>query len=88
MHYSITEDEEFDSYYVLKISTDDGERYYFSSRLFVCDIGLAHQFNTLRSVKRCMKQCKGFCCSILKLKREFQADNFFSNAQTIVKDMF
>ncbi len=71
MHYGITEEEEFDSYYVLKILTDGGEKYYFSSRLFVQDIGLAHQFNTLRSAKRCMKQCSTYCCSILKLKREF-----------------
>ena len=71
MNYGIIEEDEFDSYYVLKIMTDGGVKYYFSPRLFVSDLGLAHQFNTLRSVKRCMKQCKGFCCSILKLKREF-----------------
>ena len=70
MRYDITEDEAFDSYYVLKIMTEQGEKFFFSSRLFVQDIGLAHQFNTLRSAKRCMKRCSPYHCSIQKMKRE------------------
>lgn len=57
MNFYVDNENEFDFYYVLKISTDCGEKYFFSQRLFVCDIGLAKKFNTLRSVRRSIKLC-------------------------------
>jgi len=70
MHWSLSDDEEFDIYYVLKVITASGERYFFSPRLFVCDIGLAKKFNTLRSVRRSIKLCGIERYVIEKCKRE------------------
>ena len=50
--------DEFDNYYVLKVITDQEEKYFFSPRLFVHDIGLAKKFNTIRSVRRSIKLCE------------------------------
>lgn len=49
--------DDFDSYYVLKIKSEHGDKYFFTERMAVRDVGLAHQFNTLRSVKRIIKRC-------------------------------
>ena len=62
-------DDDFDSYYVIKIFDDLGERYFFSARTFVSDIGLAKKFNTVRSAKRSIKLLENLNCQIEKLKR-------------------
>lgn len=64
----ITEDE-FDSFYVIKILDTSGDRYFFSLRTFVTSIELAKKFNTLRSAKRSVKLIGDFNCVIEKLKR-------------------
>lgn len=48
-------DEDFDVYYILKIFTNEGTKYFFRPNLFVSDIGLAKKFNTIRSVRRSIK---------------------------------
>lgn len=62
-------EDEFDSYYVIKISDTSGDRYFFSLRTFVASIDLAKKFNTLRSAKRSVKLIGDFNCIIEKLKR-------------------
>lgn len=69
MNFYVGSENEFDIYYVLKILTDCEERYYFSPRLFVHDIGLAKKFNTLRSVRRSVKLCGIHHYQVEKLKR-------------------
>ncbi len=61
--------DEFDSYYVIKISEGFGDKYFFSTRIFVKSIDLAKKFNTLRSAKRSMKLIGDFNCIIEKIKR-------------------
>lgn len=61
--------DEFDSYYVIKISEDFGDKYFFSARTFVKNIDLAKKFNTLRSAKRSVKLIGDFNCIIEKFKR-------------------
>lgn len=63
------EDTDFDSYYVIKILDECGEKYFFSARTFVSDVGLAKKFNTLRSAKRSIKLLDNLSCRIEKLKR-------------------
>lgn len=62
-------EEDFDSYYVIKIRQESGDRYFFSIRTFVNDIGLAKKFNTIRSAKRSIKMIENASCKIEKLKR-------------------
>ena len=61
--------EEFDSYYVIRIMESGGDRYFFSTRTFVNDIGLAKKFNTLRSARRSVKLLDNSDCKVEKLKR-------------------
>lgn len=63
------DEEDFDSYYVIKICDECGDKYFFSVRTFVSDIGLAKKFNTLRSAKRSIKLLENQSCKIEKLKR-------------------
>lgn len=70
MMWNLYEDEDFDSYYVLKYDTGNGEKYFFTARIAVSSAGLAHQFNTLRSVKQCIKRCKITDYRIEKIKRK------------------
>ena len=63
-----TEDD-FDSYYVIRIRTDSDDRYFFSVRTFVKDIGLAKKFNTVRSARRSIKMIDNTNCKIEKIKR-------------------
>ncbi len=62
-------DDEFDSYYVIKILTDGESKYFFSTRTFVKDKSLAKKFNTMRSAKRSVKLLMGVKCKIEKNKR-------------------
>lgn len=62
-------EDEFDSFYVIKISDSSGDRYFFSLRAFVANIDLAKKFNTLRSAKRSVKLIKNCNCVIEKFKR-------------------
>ena len=62
-------EEDFDSYYVIKISEDMGDRYFFSARAFVKSVDLAKKFNTLRSAKRSVKLIENTHCIIEKIKR-------------------
>lgn len=48
-------EEDFDRYYVLKVSTPRGMLYYFRPNVYVADVGLARKFNTIRSVRRSIK---------------------------------
>lgn len=64
----MTEDD-FDSFYVIKISDDSGEKYFFSIRAFVTSIDLAKKFNTLRSARRSVKLIGNSNCVIEKIKR-------------------
>ena len=64
----ITEDD-FDSFYVIKISDSSGDKYFFSIRAFVTNIDLAKKFNTLRSAKRSVKLINNYNCIIEKFKR-------------------
>ena len=65
----ILTEEEFDSFYVIKISDNMGEKYFFSIRAFVTSVDLAKKFNTLRSAKRSVKLIKDYNCVIEKIKR-------------------
>ena len=65
----LIDEDEFDSYYVIKISEDFGDKYFFSVRTFVKSIDLAKKFNTLRSAKRSAKLIGDFNCIIEKFKR-------------------
>lgn len=65
------DNEDFDYFYVLKVKSDDCEKYFFSKRVLVGDIGLAKQFNTMRSVKRSIKLFDIRNYKIEKIKREF-----------------
>ena len=62
-------EDDFDSYYVVKIYQDSGDSYFFSTRTFVKDIGLAKKFNTVRSAKRSIKLMQDMKCRIEKIKR-------------------
>lgn len=62
-------EDEFDSYYVIKISDDFGDKYFFSIRTFVTSKELAKKFNTLRSAKRSVKLIEDYNCIIEKFKR-------------------
>ena len=62
-------EDDFDSYYVIKILDECGDKYFFSARTFVKDQGLAKKFNTLRSAKRSIKLLDNLSCRIEKLKR-------------------
>ncbi len=62
-------EDEFDSYYVIKISENSGDRYFFSARMFVKNIDLAKKFNTIRSAKRSIKLIANLNCKIEKIKR-------------------
>ena len=64
-------DEEFDAYYVIKMHTEAGEKYFFSKRMWVTDLGLAKKFNTLRSAKRSIKLYSVENYEIIKLKHIF-----------------
>lgn len=61
--------DEFDSYYVIKISDTIGYKYFFSVRAFVNNIELAKKFNTIRSAKRSVKLIGDLNCIIEKIKR-------------------
>lgn len=63
-------DEEFDVYYILKIFTDEGVKYFFRPNVFVSDIGLAKKFNTIRSVRRSIKLCGKIDYSVETFHRE------------------
>ena len=65
----LVDDDEFDSYYVIKILDDLGDKYFFSTRIFVNSMGLAKKFNTLRSAKRSVKLIGNIDCIIEKVKR-------------------
>ncbi len=65
----IIAEDEFDSFYVIKISDNSGDRYFFSIRTFVASKELAKKFNTLRSAKRSVKLIGDSNCIIEKLKR-------------------
>lgn len=65
------DNEDFDYFYVLKVKANDCEKYFFSKRVLVGDIGLAKQFNTMRSVKRSIKLFDIRNYKIEKIKREF-----------------
>ena len=69
MNLCVSGENEFDIYYVLKILTGREEKYFFSPRLFVHDIGLAKKFNTLRSVRRSVKLCGFDQYQVEKFKR-------------------
>ncbi len=62
-------EEDFDSYYVIRICQEAGDRFFFSTRTFVNDIGLAKKFNTLRSARRSVKLLDNSDCKVEKLKR-------------------
>lgn len=62
-------EDEFDSFYVIKISDSLGDKYFFSIRAFVTSIDLAKKFNTLRSAKRSVKLIEEYDCVIEKIKR-------------------
>ncbi len=62
-------EDDFDSYYVIKIRDDAEDKYFFSSRTFVKSLGLAKKFNTLRSARRSMKLLGDVKCKIEKIKR-------------------
>ena len=66
-------DDEFDSYYVIKIADVSGDKYFFSIRALVANKDLAKKFNTLRSAKRSVKLIQDFIgdfnCKIEKIKR-------------------
>jgi len=62
-------EDEFDSFYVIKILDNSGDRYFFSIRTFVASIGLAKKFNTLRSAKRSVKLIEDYNCVIEKIKK-------------------
>ena len=51
-------EDDFDSYYVIKILDECGDKYFFSARTFVKDQGLAKKFNTLRSAKRSIQSVR------------------------------
>lgn len=65
----IIAEDEFDSFYVIKISDNFGDKYFFSMRAFVKSVDLAKKFNTLRSAKRSVKLIEGRNCVIEKIKR-------------------
>lgn len=65
----IIAEDEFDSFYVIKISDGLGDKYFFSLRAFVTSIDLAKKFNTLRSAKRSVKLIENYNCVIEKIKR-------------------
>ncbi len=71
MNFLNLTDEEFDAYYVIKIHTQKGEKYFFTNRMNVGDIGLAKKFNTMRSAKRSVKIYSIKNYEIEKLKRNF-----------------
>ena len=62
-------EEDFDSYYVIKVLEENENRYFFSSRTFVKSVELAKKFNTLRSAKRSVKLIGNANCIIEKFKR-------------------
>ena len=62
-------EDDFDSYYVIKIMDDAEDKYFFSPRTFVKSLGLAKKFNTLRSARRSMKLLGNAKCRIEKIKR-------------------
>ncbi len=62
-------EDEFDSYYVIKVSENSCDKYFFSQRTFVKSVGLAKKFNTLRSAKRSVKLIGNLNCIIEKIKR-------------------
>ena len=61
--------DEFDSYYVVKVITEEDSRYFFSPRMFVKSVDLAKKFNTVRSAKRSAKLLTETKCVIEKIKR-------------------
>ena len=62
-------EDDYDSYYVIKIFDKDGEKYFFSTRTFVKSPDLARKFNTIRSARRSMKLLGEIICKIEKIKR-------------------
>ncbi|MBR4874727.1 MAG: hypothetical protein IKU87_02765 [Clostridia bacterium] len=68
MNFLYTDEDEFNTSYVLKIKDDENERYFFTPRLFVRDVSLAHKFNTIRSVKRAIKLSGVKNYEIIKIK--------------------
>ena len=68
-------EEDYDSYYVIRISDKSGDRYFFSLRTFVKSVDFAKKFNTQRSARRSMKMLDGAECRIEKIKRNNQRSN-------------
>ncbi len=62
-------EDDYDSYYVIKIVDDVEDKYFFSPRTFVKNIGLAKKFNTQRSARRSMKLLGEVKCKIEKIRR-------------------
>lgn len=62
-------EDDFDSYYVIKILEESGDKYFFSIRTSVTSISLAKKFNTIRSAKRSVKLIDNPNCMIEKIKR-------------------
>ncbi len=62
-------DEEFDSYYVIKVLSGEGNKYFFSARMFVNSVDFARKFNTIRSAKRSIRLIPDEICAIEKIKR-------------------
>lgn len=62
-------EDDYDSYYVIKIIDNAEEKYFFSNRTFVKNLSLAKKFNTIRSARRSMKLLGNLICKIEKIKR-------------------
>lgn len=62
-------DDDYDSYYVIKIKDGIEDKYFFSPRTFVKSVGLAKKFNTQRSARRSMKMLNDMKCKIEKIRR-------------------
>lgn len=70
MNIYISDEDDFNSFYVIEIGEHSGKKYFFTPRLFVHDIGLARHFNTLRSAKRSAKLCGIINYTIKKFTKE------------------
>lgn len=62
-------EDDYDSYYVIKIIDETEDKYFFSNRTFVKNRSLAKKFNTIRSARRSMKLLGDIICKIEKIKR-------------------
>ena len=67
-------DPDLDCYFVIRVMTDDGERFVYTPHALVHDMDFAKRFNTRRAAASCVHRGNFTNYEILKFKHEHVLD--------------